>query len=254
MRFFLALSALMLAPTASGQLTEADRKSIQTLVTTSQTAGLVKRDLQTYLAAFDSEAEWVLTRGPDRTPKDTVLDRRAGQARAEVRAIMGGPAPELTFDKLELKERGEAVELRMVATIIMDGYVEQVGELYRLRRRGDRWKITENRTWPVMTAVGIDVTWYSEAKWRTLDQEVKSARARQNGALLIVALRNAWRLREAEKQAEIETNKPNAPAFVWAMRVDAEYAVGDIKEALMAARKARQLDPKIQLPPWVDKL
>jgi len=256
----LALFSTAWIPAWAEPLSERQKRSITGLIVSSQKAGIERLDAGAYLVAFDKSAKWIVGRSEKPGPHDMVLTWEPVAARARVRERQAPWKLTMRHENIRVSRRADGlVEVRLSVSIEEGRYLELLSERYILKDFGNNdWRIVENRTWPEMTRLGLDVTFFSAATWKRLDAAVEEARS-TGGRPLVIALMEAWRMPEAHKAAVAETDAltpgrvaadPQTAAALWALRADLAFRLADMKDARAALATARRIDPKLRPPIW----
>src|SRR5262249_23733990 len=109
----------------------------------------------------------------------------------------------------------------------------------------------EERYWRLRAKEGARTATYDDAYWREKDAEIERLRQLGDRPALVRALLDGYRIADAVAAARELTPQPKAAAADWALHAEAALLVGEIREALTAARKARALDPQTDLPAYL---
>jgi hypothetical protein len=239
----------VVSETPSARLVE--REAVLRLVDEGQRAGWERHDLEGYMAQWASEARLVAGRAPEPGPHDWSLQREAIRATRQVR--FAEPLPvgrSMNVELVAFTLEGDGALLQTRTTLRQPGYVEAVGEHYRLHRSEAGWRVVENRWWPLETIAGAERIVYDEAYWQAADAEVEAARAAGEPGALVDALTRAYRFPEALEAMRAWTAEPDAPAALWLVRARLALLVGEVSDGREAWERARQLDPTVPAPPF----
>lgn len=233
------------------QPTEADQALVErayAIVTRSQLAGFVERDLEAYMEPWAPNAKFIFGRDRKSSPHDLVLDRE--QLRASKASRFAAMPAGLTMQHtLVDSEVGDGVVTLLVETQTRGDYgVEVVAETFTLALEDGQLRILENRAWPLSSKFDGQRTEFNPEFWAEHDAKVtlliEIGELREAARLCSQHLDLArWRAL-AEQVAE----QPDADAIAWAELAWARLAAGAVAEAKAAALEARSLDPQISLP------
>jgi hypothetical protein len=131
---------------------------------------------------------------------------------------------------------------------------EDTAERWELRRTPDGWRVTENRFWPLRLTVADQTVVFDEAHWRKKDAAVTLAQASDDPLRTIGALWEAWRLKEAlEVARKLTADRPGDPTG-WAWRARVANRMRLVVEALEAYERLRVIDPRADVPGWVEHM
>ena len=233
----------------SAQMVEAH--AARDMVIAAQKAGIERHDLGFYMNQWATDAEMVLGRGPHSTRYDRVFT--SGQIEMTQEQRFHGRVPAgrtIEFSDISTQAVGEETHLEWTATLREADGFESVREVYKLRRQEGKWKVYHNRFWPLRTRIGTDVYDFGVIEWQRRDREVFDQRRKGDVRLLVVALIEAYRFREAHEIATKATADTNASALLWVMRGIAAIQSGEVQDAYTAFRSAVAQNPKVGLPAY----
>jgi len=247
---------------STAQATRADEEAaIIAFIQRSQREGVVGRDPEAFMRIWARDARLIGGRSEQPDRYDHALDyaqfRRSAQLRSKGKADA----------QLSLEYRDEAVTITGdQATVTWsltvkwrrtrDGSTgsEDTGERWKLRRTPDGWRVVENRYWPRAATFGGKTFVFDQAHWRKRDEAVVLARDSDDPIELAMALLEAFRLTEALEVARKMTQDGPGNPEAWAWRGRLADRARLAVEALEAYEKLRVIDPKAEVPGWVEHM
>ncbi|MHC4404871.1 MAG: DUF4440 domain-containing protein [Planctomycetota bacterium] len=232
---------------------EAD--AIRKTVFDAQRAGHVRHDLEAYMAQFTEDAQIVGGRSEKPHQYDLALNRKKIEATRRLRFRGRTWVTKLEFDDARVEIAGGEAVLRVHTTVEVAGttetsHVEEVQEIYRLRRTPDGWKVFLNRWWPAKMEFPGERVVYDVKTWQALDADVEQAKRDGDPQALASAFFWAFRFAEAHAAAGKLTGRPDAEASDWALRGQAALFAGDAADATRSFATARSLNPEVALPSY----
>ena len=233
----------------SPQMVEAH--AARDMVIAAQKAGIERHDLGFYMNQWTPDAEMVLGRGPHTTRYDRVFTYGQIEATQEQRFHGNVPAGRsIAFSDIVTRVVGEETHIEWTATLRETDGFETVREIYKLRRQEGKWKVYHNRFWPLRTRIGTDQYDFGVIEWQRRDREVFDQRRKGDVRLLVVALIEAHRFREAHEIASKATTGQETSPLLWVMRGIAAIQCGEVQDAYGSFRNAVAQDPKVGLPAY----
>ena len=229
-----------------------DEAAIQQRVYESQEAGMIHHDYDAYMSIWAKGAKIVGGRGADSDPHDITLSRdQFSMIRRLQYSVRPDPKRRLVWTHPQVKVEGNRATLSVDVTVSSPGGWEKVSELYSLEKRGESWKVVENRWWMMGWKYGSNESIFSEEKWKELDQVVQRERERGESLELVRAFTAAFRLKEAWELLDRLCLSIPRDAGIWIERGYLGMRIGKGKDALSSFQKARDLDPSASLPNYV---
>ncbi|MDA1014979.1 MAG: DUF4440 domain-containing protein [Planctomycetota bacterium] len=257
MQVFIALLAVTLQSAETrvnvDNLTVA-REIISTVIN-AQTAGFERGDFEAYMSMWTADAKIVCGRGPKPGKFESVT---AGTDIAKTRRMRISSIPKdllkVTYENVSVNVDGDSATLDTVAQVDVgkDGDQEVVHEVYRLKKIDGKWRVLENRYWPVSRKSGGKTTTYDDKTWQRIDAAIADLAGTQPSELA-AALMNAYRFPEAFVVARQDTKKNPRDAGAWVNRGWIAISAGKGDDALKSFETALSLDPDSQVPPSVAK-
>ena len=229
--------------------------SMVTTVLQSQKAGFESNNWEAYIEPWSRKAQWVAKRLEDDSQYEVILNYEGVLARMKLLARNGSAAATISHVGVtpSIDPSGEKGIVRAQTTLTTGTYSETVGEIYRLRKQQDAWRITHNTYWLQQTSEGSRTTTYNSQYFLTADKNVLEAKAK--GPLeSAIALCHAMRWSEAHVQLHKLTNGKQASANTWALRAHAAFMLGDMEDAIASVTAARAVKSDIPLPSWASGL
>lgn len=227
-------------------------REIIATVKTAQKAGFERGDYETYMSIWAPDAKIVSGRGPKPGKFDGVTSRSdiAKTRRMRISSIPKGLL-KLTFQNVAVSVDEDVATMDTVARIDIgeDGDREVVHEVYRLRKIDGKWRVFEDRFWPVSGKTDGQLTTYDEATWKRLDAAVAENETPSPASL--EALMKAFRFSEAFVVSQKLTDLNPKDAQAWSTRGWIAIAAGKGDDALNAFKTALRLDPDAVVPPSV---
>ena len=258
----LTIAALALVTACSGDCAllgpseEEQKAALVGWVQASQKEGIVDRDVDAFLRIWADDAKLIAARTERPSAYDVVHPiaevarsqraRRSDEPEHSVRLSFRDESVHLEDDRALLRwttvrkaepEEGEASEQR-------------IAEWFRLEREGDRWKVVENRFWPIELRFGDTTQIYDESYWRERDEAVEAARAAGDRLALLNAQIDARQFVPALELARAITGDQPENVEAWHHRAWLAAALNEIDESREAYRRLRRLDPRAKVPAW----
>ncbi|MCA9322747.1 MAG: hypothetical protein KDB53_18545 [Planctomycetes bacterium] len=214
--------------------------------------GHVLHDYLAWESLWASRVRVVWDRRITPGPTEQMLGRREHLAAHRI-LFSAPPDPGAAFllevQVLDLDPQETEATLLCETTRRFSGGEETRGEVFSLRKRGDRWQVIENRWWPIAgTSDEGNWRWTDEA-WQTVDAGL--SRLAEGDALRYSrALFGAHRYFDAVEAARraAEGHASDAETQAWLGHCEAH--VGAALAAHQAFSRARELDPSVALPPY----
>lgn len=246
----LALAALgSCAAGAPPRAAQDEAERVVELVLEAMRAGYERHDATAYLALWADDARLTGGRGELPGRYDFTLDRSSIEAAQSIRFCGTPPRYSFDFERAEGRVDGDEARLRTVTVLDFEGGFEREGEIYRLRRTPDGWRLFENRWWPIAEVVGDETLHFDAALWRELDARVARLEGAADPRERARALGAAYRFEECCSAWRRVTERDDARAADWAEYGRRALQVGEAGEALRAFRVALELDPAAPVPP-----
>lgn len=235
----------------------------------AQHSAFVEGDDAVYYRLYADAGQVVMARGEHPHPYDYLIPAKRTLDFIRVRGKVAALEDYVqTYDNETEKLDGDEALFRWdvhTSWKTAEGKNEAVyGERYKLVYEGDKWRVSEKRTWTASATRppkdneiaaypnGVE-TRYDDAFWATLDADVDRARL-MGGAPLFWALSNAGRHPEAYQLAKMVTADPRATGEAHYLLGIAAWRLNYGDETKAAFAKARALDPRIHPPPpWGPK-
>jgi WD40 repeat protein/serine/threonine protein kinase len=214
----------------------------------SEAADWTKPDPAAFLARYLAGARSTEGRGPRPGPHDVTRDLAGLRFLLNCWYTPPGPLFRSTTEVEEVKVEGDTAEVLSRHVVRWRTGFHHYDTLTRLARSSAGWKIVGQRTWAVASRTGEKRTAYDEAAYRALDGKVEAARKGGDLRELRQALADAHRQAEAHAAAKKVTDQADVTAADQVARGEAALSAGDAADAITSARRAQQLDAKIDLP------
>ena len=118
-----------------------------------------------------------------------------------------------------------------------------------------RWRITKVRIWWVRQNTAGEVEDFDNDFWLDADAKVEDLRKEKVTSLeaVLAGLVKARRLKEAYQATVDETKRESAKANAWIARANMALELGLLDDARKALRRARKLDPLVDVPEMLKK-
>jgi len=229
-----------------------DKEAIEKVVFDAQRAGVERGDLQAYLAQWTKDARIIAGRGPIKGEFEITLDRQqiedTRRLRFSWRPVEYGNW-KLGFRDVQTTITGDHAQMKLKSTVTVAYSRETVGEIYKLRRTKDGWRVYENRFWPIETKQAINrITKYDAATWKQLDADVDRFKNEDKPLQVLGALQAAYRWKEAHKQAKTVFSSPKISAREWLSRAGTALQAGDADDAIYSFKMAKKIEPQLEIP------
>lgn len=219
----------------------ATRSEIESVVFDAQRAGFERRDLAGYMSAWTADGRLIAGRTELDGPHDVTLTHSQIEATKRER-LPHLPDLRLSFDVQHFEHDGKTALLRTLSSLFSEAHFEQNAELYRLRRDGGRWRVYENRYWPVRVVTERTDVVYGSDTWRKLDAAVEETAAGTiERAYALVA---AFRVREAYAKAARLTDAHARSLPAWYLRSDLALRVGAVEDIQMCNESIARLESR----------
>ena len=246
---------IILTTLATASTACADEKDIVAkTVFDAQRAGFVRHDIKAYMSQWTDDAK--LVGGRRDTPElyDFTMNRKQIESSRRM-LFQGKPAiTKVDFEVDDVKVEDDRATLRVRSTSHFDGGTVQVGEIYRLRKTGEGWKVFENRWWLIRRQIGDRTIVYDAEKLKRADAAVIREKRTGSSEALVSAMRDACRFKEAHRAAIAVTKDKGATAVDWLVRGTLAMQVGDANDAKVSFLKALSLDANVELPSYAARL
>lgn len=227
-----------------------EAKAIERAVTEAMKAGFEKNDVDAYLSVWADDASLTGGRGETPGPYDVTLDRK--QIEATKRLIASMPrsvSMVVRFEDVKVDVKGDEAEMRCRTVVEMGtDSMEKVGEIYRLAKTKDGWRIKSNRYWLLDTRYGDKEQAHDAAAWKKLDAAVEEAKTKDDREALVYALLDAWRLEEALKEARVLVKERPDSAANMGLYASLARLTGNADEALEVYRRIHAKWPDAPVP------
>jgi WD40 repeat protein len=213
-------------------------------------AGWTRHDVKRHLALFSDDSRVSTGRGKQPRPGDITTDRKLFAEQQRLR-FAGKPnhLVQATLEDLRLEVKGGEALARYRGTVSWpSGHFAAANE-QRLRRTPGGWQVCSAHWWPVQYRQGDKLLVFDEAVWKRLDE---AADRESNPARRLELLLDAHRFREGHQLSREVTASAAATAEDWHRRAEAAFALGDLTDAGLAARRAKAIDRNVGLPPYLE--
>jgi hypothetical protein len=232
--------------------------------------GWVRHDADGFFAIWADHSKRVEGRTSTPDKYDTTLTRK--QFGAVTRLCYAVPPPNgvfLTFEDVQSEIKGDTatVQFTMIArpaeTYFGPRRTLTTGELFHLKRTDGKWRVEENRSWPIESWADDFIEKFDAGQWAALDDRVEKA---QTIGERVAALQRGWRLAEAHALAKVWSHqigrhelKPNSGVWSedgekhpepWVSRGLLAICVGDADDAKASFKHALEIDPKANMPEY----
>jgi hypothetical protein len=245
----LSLTGLLLVGAAHAR-TEDEAALLRTIKKAEQ-AGFERHQLKRYLEAFAPECTWTTARREKPGEYDTTVayaDHVAQQTERFELPVTGKARIYLQEEQVTIEGATGTLRAR-VARHFFGGSDEWMRVYTAKKTDKGAWQVTTVRAWPVRESIGPQTIVFDDAFWAYADQMVDE-QSKTEGATFesrMVALVQARRFAEAHALTK-EATKDSKDPLIWTARAETAFEIGDLEDARVAARKARQLDPAVALP------
>lgn len=241
-------------PPAPPGKTLREEDQIARMIKSAEREGFERHELDRAMAIYDPAGVWIRGRREVADAHDVRLDFEHLRAMLKLRFDNPLTGQEQVFfrDMLVDIEGDRATVTTAVARELFTGR-EELRHRYTLARRDGRWRVTELRSWPTMRMQGGVPTIFTDEHWLEAESKVEKVLAdpAATGESRLFALINAGYLPEGYAQAKAWTAAEPNEANAWRARAMFALEVGEVQDALAAARKARALNPEIGLSPML---
>jgi hypothetical protein len=218
------------------------------MVQECQKAGYEKHDLESYLSIWSADAKRIEGRTETPDKYDTVLTRAQLEATCKLRFAVPPPkGVTVEFKDVRAEVKGDGATVRYRVTIRQPRRAETADEIFRLRRKAGKWKVYENRSWPVEFQGSDYIQTFERGTWKALDDRVNQV---ETLGEKVGALTGGRRYAEAHAAAKAWTKAEGKFAGPWVSRGLAAMAVGDAADAKASFKKALELDPTANMPDY----
>ena len=221
---------------------------LATMIQESQKAGFEKHDLKEYLAIWSDDAKLIEGRSEKPDKYDTALTR--AQIEATRKLLFAVPPPKgikMEFENVKTEVKGDEATVRYRTTLREPKQSMTVDEVFRLRRKDGKWKVFENRSWPVEYRGSDFIETFEAGTWKALDEQASRAAAAGDLGGQLTPLIKGMRFAEAHALAKKWTEKEGKFTQPWLARGQAAMQVGDVADAVASFKKALEIDPKVNL-------
>lgn len=238
------------APAPAAHLT-GEEAAIARAVKDAAREGFERHELERALSIYTPDAAWILGRRDVPDAHDVRLDLARVRALLALRyALPPNSKDQMFFRDVEVEVDGDRATMSAIVVLELFNGREELHHRYRLVRRDGAWRVVERRTWPAKRQyLGMPVA-YDDDRW--LEAEAEVERLMADGAASpearLVALSGAGHLRRAWDETKAWTARAPKTSAAWRARALFALEVGEVADAVAAAKKARALDPKVALP------
>ncbi len=252
MRAVIALFFVAMAAPAAADEAEA----VSRLVKRAERAGFERHDVKGWWRAMAKDVARTTGRREVPDAHDYTL---SGKALREVhrlrwRRAATGRTRLYFHDENTSVEGGAAVYTAEVSHHFFGGS-EVTRRRYELKRVKKRWRITKVRIWWVRQNTAGEVEDFDNDFWLDADAKVEDLRKEKVTSLeaVLAGLVKARRLKEAYQATVDETKRESAKANAWIARANMALELGLLDDARKALRRARKLDPLVDVPEMLKK-
>jgi hypothetical protein len=240
-----------------GPSEEEQKTALIAWVQASQKEGIVDRDVDAFLRIWADDATLIAAR-TERPSAYDIVHPIAEVARSQRVRLAAEPdhVVRMSYRDESVHLEGDRALLRWTVirkTTPDEGgaFVQRGAEWFRAERQGERWKVLENRFWPLESRVGDEVVEYDESYWRERDEAVEATRATGDRLALLHAQIDAHQFAPALDLARAVCGDEPENVAAWRHRAWLALLVNETDEASEAYRRYRRLDPGGYVPPWV---
>lgn len=241
-------------PSSAADAKDEEAKEIARLVQESQRSGRERGDGVGFMAIWSHDAKLIAARSEKPGQFDSEITYSQLEALSRLKCGVGLPVPKdvkYEFTNVNVDISGDKAVLRYRSLLKQNGGTASTDEIYRLRKIDGKWKAYENRFWPAELRSADMTTEYNAATWEKLDAEVEKQKQNKNVLQQTIALLDAWRFPEAHMAAKKLTQEKKEDAVAWVVRGHAALTIADAKDALESFKRALQIDPKADVPPFI---
>lgn len=237
-------------PPAAAAADPADAQAIERVVLESMQAGFARRDVDGYMAAWAPDGRVISGRTEAPGPYDVTLDHDALASSRRLRlSLPDRPSMDVRLSDVRVEVTGDTAVMHTLTHVNVQGEDTTAGEVYRMRRTRDGWRIVENRFWPrTVRRDGAEVA-ATDAEWARLDAAVDEARRAGDPEKRVFALMDAWRQREAADEAKRLAQAQPDDKLAQMLHAHAATSVGRTEEALAAYKRIHERWPDAPVPP-----
>ncbi|MEE2786287.1 MAG: tetratricopeptide repeat protein [Myxococcota bacterium] len=232
-------------------LSKAQIRTIKKDLKESEQALITHRDLANFLYVYAPSFAYIygrseVDRAHDYRLKRAVFIRRLKQSWK----VPSGRTADVFFQKMQVEIVGQNVVVRARVRFILFGLQRSEGRIYTLTKLGKHWKVKQVRVWPLNDDLGGQLNNYTAEFWKNADQELVDNAEKRTTVFLqyLTLLLRAHRFSEAYTYAKAMTEAQPNHAEAWKARGALAHQLGQTEEAERCAKKARTLNPTIDIP------
>ena len=247
----LSTAATALSQTADEDETTIVRAEVEERVTTTQRAGFVNHDLETYMSLWAPDIQVIRGRRPAPGPHDWTLDFASlQQTRALMFSVPPGQTTSYSSRTVAFSLEGDTAVIQLETTVI-EQYQHVDGGIFRLRKVGEQWVVFEYRWWPISETRGSMVSTYDDQLWAEEDRMVELGRADRSDLDTQTALDAGYRIPEAYELAVTWTEEEPRFGHAWLIRGRFAMELGRAQDAITSYRQARRFGMADHVPAYV---
>jgi hypothetical protein len=210
--------------------------------------GFERHDLEALLSVRGDDAKRIEGRTEKPDKFDTVLTRAQLEATHKLRFAVPPPkGAKVEFKDVQAEVKRDEATVRFRMTVKQPRRTETTDETFRLRRKDGKWKVYENRSWPVELRGSDYIQTFEPGTWKALDDQAgRVTTLGEKVGALIQARRHA----EAHAAAREWTKEQGKIDYAWVSRGLTAMAVGDAADAKASFKKALELSPEASMPEY----
>ena len=237
----------------AGPASAEDVAAIKSVVFDAQRAGFIRHDVDAYMAQWTDDATQVSARAEQPGPYDFRMTRAQIEATKRLRFDGSSIINAIEFRDPKIEVDGDGAVMHVVSQVGMMDSSETVGEIYKLRRTPEGWRVHENRFWTISNMQHGEVVQWTPERYAALDERVERERADGDTYELGIALMEAQRYPEAYAAFKQVTEAQDVEAYDWVMRAQLAMLVGEVEDALASYAAALALDASMPVPAYAHK-
>ena len=248
------LSGAATATPQPDSLSDAERSQIRRAYKESVREGHLNHNLKNHFLFFDRNTTFVF--GRSKHPDDHDVTRSARQQREFLkRRWRAQPTghENVFFRSVKVQNTDGIITLNAQLALHNFGAIEHTASSIQLHRIKGQFKATHVRTWTVFQALGGATEYFTPAYWSERDDDafnaVMSSKSKWRSVLTRALAARWYHLIHAYLDDLSRVRSEDAE--VWKAHAAVAYILGDFKLADRASRKAKRLNPDIDLPPAI---
>lgn len=228
--------------------------AIARTVIDAEKAGWIQHDVAAYFSLWAEDASYTEGRNETPGPYDIPLKRAGWEALRRVVWADKLPAGAgASFENVSVERSSNEAIVRFRRTSFYPDGFSCWEHQDRLRSTNRGWKVYAGRYWPSRRDNGNISVVFRPSTWQAMDAKIEVLRTENKTAELLDLLVAASREVEAHKMAQEITQRPGATAKDWVQRSQMALNANNAEDALASCRRARQLDPSVEVPPEIAK-